>query len=207
MAMKNICTTFIALLLVGGLVPPPAPAQVTAGGKVDLSRPPQQAVPVSPEYRIGLRDKLRVEVYRHEQLSQSLEVRPDGKITLPLIGDVVASGLTPLELRDQLASALAEYVTNPAVTVIVVEANAAVVYVIGEVNQAGSIPMRGPMTVLQALAMAGGFREWASPKNIRILRRNDKSSRIETIWFNYNDAVKGTGTLSYLRPDDMIIVP
>ncbi len=98
-------------------------------------------------------------------------MRPDGKVTLPLLGDIVAADLTPIQLRDRIANSLKEYITNPVVTVIVVEASPAMVYVMGEVTQPGSIPMRGPMTVLQALAMAGGFKEFANTKDIRILRK------------------------------------
>ncbi len=115
----------------------------------------------SADYRLTPGDKLRVEVYKDAQLSQSLQIRPDGKVTLPLLGDIVAIDLTPIQLRDRIATGLKEYVTNPVVTVIVVEASPLMIYVMGEVMQPGSIPMRGQMTVLQALAMAGGFREFA----------------------------------------------
>src|SRR5690606_35569575 len=117
------------------------------------------AAAATAEYRISRGDKLRVEVYKDTYLSQSLQVRPDGRITLPLVGDLVAEGLTSIELRDRIANSLKEYVANPVVTVIVVEVVEPVVYVMGEVNQPGSIPMRGPMTVMQALAVAGGFKE------------------------------------------------
>ncbi|HET7220260.1 MAG TPA: polysaccharide biosynthesis/export family protein [Vicinamibacterales bacterium] len=160
------------------------------------------------DYRLTPGDKLRVEVYKDAQLSQSLQIRPDGKITLPLIGDIVATDLTPIELRDRISASLKEYVTNPVVTVIVVEASPAMVYVMGEVAQPGSIPMRGSMTVLQALAMAGGFREFANPKDIRILRKGGGVLKtVETIRFNYNDAVKGNLPPVFLQPGDMIVVP
>ena len=127
-------------------------------------------------------DKLRVEVYKDAQLSQSLQIRPDGKVTLPLLGDIVATDLTPIQLRDRIAAGLKEYVTNPVVTVIVVEASPVMVYVMGEVMHPGSIPMRGQMTVLQALAMAGGFREFANTKDIRILRKaSGVLNTVETI--------------------------
>jgi polysaccharide export outer membrane protein len=146
-----------------------------------------------------------VEVYKDPQLSQSLQVRPDGKITLPLVGDVNAAGLTSLELRDQLATSLREYVTNPVVTVIVVETVPPLVYIMGEVSNPGSIPLNGPMSVLQALAMAGGFREFANTKDIRVLRRASRG--VQTIAFNYKNAVKGEGTPVMLQPGDTIIVP
>ncbi len=164
--------------------------------------------PAASDYRLTPGDKLRVEVYKDAQLSQSLQVRPDGKVTLPLLGDIVATDLTPIQLRDRIASELKEYVTNPVVTVIVVEASPVMVYVMGEVAQPGSIPMRGQMTVLQALAMAGGFREFANTKDIRILRKAAGILKtVETIRFNYNDAVKGNAAPIFLSPGDMVVVP
>jgi polysaccharide export outer membrane protein len=158
-----------------------------------------------PDYRISPGDKLRIEVYRDQQLSQSLQVRPDGKITLPLLGDLQASGLTPIELRDQVATSLKEYVTNPVVTVIVTEAVAPTVFVMGEVNNPGSIAMQGPMSVMQALAMAGGFKDFANTKNIRILRHSKRGT--QTLPFNYKDALKGEGEMVMLAPGDTVIVP
>jgi polysaccharide export outer membrane protein len=172
------------------------------------SRTSGSTAAVAADYRLAPGDKLRVEVYKDAQLSQSLQVRPDGKVTLPLVGDIVATDLTPIQLRDRIANSLKEYVTNPVVTVIVVEASPVMVFVMGEVNQPGSIPMRGQMTVLQALAMAGGFREFANTKDIRILRRASTNSKtVETIRFNYNEAVKGSVAPLFLFPGDMVVVP
>jgi polysaccharide export outer membrane protein len=157
------------------------------------------------EYRLGPGDKLRVEVYRETQLSQSLQVRPDGKITLPLVGDFAAAGKTPIQVRDELTTSLKEYVTNPVVTVIVVEATAAQVYVIGEVTNPQTLVMQGPMTVLQALAQVGGLREFADRDDIRILRKMPTGTR--TIEFNYKRAVKGETEPVFLQPGDTIVVP
>ena len=157
------------------------------------------------EYRLGAGDKLRVEVYREPQLSQSLQVRPDGKITLPLVGDVMATGRTSAELRDSLTTSLKEYVTNPVVTVIVVEATAAQVFVMGEVTNPGVQVMQGPLTALQALAQAGGFKEFADTGDIRILRKG--STGMQTIDFNYKDAIKGKIEPVYLQPGDTVVVP
>ena len=170
--------------------------------------PAPPAAATAADYRLAPGDKLRVEVYKDAQLSQSLQIRPDGKVTLPLIGDIVATDMTPIQLRDRIANSLKEYVTNPVVTVIVVEASPVMVYVMGEVTTPGSIPMRGPMTVLQALAMAGGFKEFANTKNIRILRKAGGILKTETtIPFNYNEAIKGNATPVYLMPGDMVVVP
>jgi len=180
----------------------------TPNGNGNGTRTLPSVAPVAGDYRLAPGDKLRVEVYKDAQLSQALQVRPDGKVTLPLVGDIVASDLTPIQLRDRIAASLKEYVTNPVVTVIVVEASPAMVYVMGEVTQPGSIPMRGPMTVLQALAMAGGFREFANPKNIRILRRASATQKsVETIRFNYNDAIRGNVAPLFLNAGDMVVVP
>jgi polysaccharide export outer membrane protein len=160
---------------------------------------------VDQDYRLAVGDKLRVEVYRDQQLSQSVQIRPDGKITLPLIGDVEARDLTPLDLRDRITIALKEYVNNPVVTVIVVEAVTPTAYVVGEVNSPGAVALQGPMTVLQALAMAGGLNEWANGKNIRILRPN--ASSVETIAFDYREAIRGSSGQVYLRPGDTVVVP
>ncbi len=157
------------------------------------------------EYRLGAGDKLRVEVYGEPQLSQSLQVRPDGKITLPLVGDAAAAGRTAIELRDAVTTSLKEYVTNPVVTVIVVEATAAQVYIVGEVGNPGAQVMQGPMTVLQALAQAGGLREFADRGDVRILRKGNLG--MLTIPFNYKDAIKGRIEPVYLQPGDTIIVP
>jgi polysaccharide biosynthesis/export protein len=179
------------------------PAEAPAAAPSSAQRKAAAALPT--DYRLAIGDKLRVEVYKDTQLSQSLQIRPDGKITLPLVGDVTAAGLTSLELRDQIATALKEYVTNPVVTVIVVETVPPVVYVMGEVANPGSVPLNGPMSVLQALAMAGGFRDFANTKDIRVLRRSARG--IQTIGFNYKSAVKGDGNPMLLQPGDTVIVP
>ena len=165
--------------------------------------------PTAADYHLALGDKLRIEVYRDAQLSQSVQIRPDGKITLPLVGDLEASGRTPIELRDVIARQLKDYMTNPVVTVIVVETKAPVAYVMGEVNHPGSVPLGDEqLTVLQALALAGGLKDFADTKNIHILRRADKagSKTEQTINFNYKDALKGS-TPVYLAPGDTVVVP
>ena len=176
-----------------------------AGTSASPTRPVTPLVPPTGEYRIGHGDKLRIEVYKDEQLSQSVQVRPDGRITLPLVGDLVAVDQTPIQLRDTIAGALKEYVTNPTVTVIVVEATAALAYVVGEVNHPGTVNLHaGPMTVLQALAMAGGLKDFADVKNIRILRRS--ITGVQTIPFNYRDAIRGSSPV-YLQTGDTVVVP
>lgn len=163
------------------------------------------AAATASDYRLVAGDKLRIEVYKDATLSQSLQVRPDGKITLPLIGDVTAAGATSSELRDRLTSSLKEYNSNPVVTVIVVETVPPEFFVMGEVNTAGTYVLKGQVSVLQALAMAGGFKDFAKTKDIRILRKTPTG--VETLKFNYKVAVKGEGPQIFLQPGDTIIVP
>jgi polysaccharide export outer membrane protein len=184
--------------------PPAAPAATS----------PAPAAPAAParagvrpwneeEYRLGPGDKLSVVVYGQNQLSQTVQVRPDGKITLPLAGDTTAAGRTSNELRDALTASLKEYVTNPVVTVIVQEANSAQVHVIGEVASPGSQVLTGPMTVLQALAAAGGLKEFAKKGDIRILRGSSQTP----IPFDYKDAINGRIGPVFVQPGDTIVVP
>jgi polysaccharide export outer membrane protein len=163
----------------------------------------------STDYRLAAGDKLRIEVYKDPQLSQSLQIRPDGKITLPLVGDVAAAGHTSLELRDAIGAALKEYITSPVVTVIVVEATPAaqLVYVTGEVNKPGSFTLSGgPLSVLQALALAGGFTDFANKKDIRVLRKGPAG--MQTLKFNYKDALDDGNKREplQLRAGDTVIV-
>jgi polysaccharide biosynthesis/export protein len=184
-------------------------APLAAAGPKDADKKPATQVPgiSDEEYRLGPGDKLRIEVYKDEQLSQSVQVRPDGKITLPLIGDLDASSHTPIELRDTIVSSLKEYVTNPTVTVIVVEALASQVYVMGEVTHPGTMQLHGPTTILQALAMAGGFKEFANTKDVKVLRPKGGANNVETLRFNYRDVINGDAKPFYLRSGDTVIVP
>jgi polysaccharide export outer membrane protein len=168
-------------------------------------KPAPGAIVTDDEYRLGSGDKLRIEVYKDAQLSQSVQIRPDGKITLPLIGDMTATGLTPLELRDDITKQLKEYVTNPTVTVIVVEATSAHAYVMGEVAHPGEVSLHGPVTIVQAIAMAGGFKEFANTKEVKVLRPNGSS--VQTIRFNYKDMLNGDAKPMVLRAGDTVIVP
>jgi polysaccharide export outer membrane protein len=187
---------------IGTLAPHSAAA---ASGADDDKKLAPKPPAIGEEYRLGPGDKLRIEVYKDQQLSQSVQVRPDGKITLPLIGDLEATGRTPIELRDTIATSLKEYITNPTVTVIVVEALASQVFVMGEVTHPGPLQLHGPTTILQVLAMAGGFKEFANTKDVRVMRPTATGQ--ETLRFNYRDAVNGDAKPFYLRSGDTVIVP
>lgn len=207
--MKNVAIVAVTLLALaaatnaaaqtGKPATPETPAPVGTTGTT-------RSANVGPDYRLGNGDKLRVEVYKEPQLSQSLQIRPDGKITLPLLGDVVAAGVTPKELTTTLTERFREYLNTPVVTVIVAEAVPPVVYVLGEVNSPGAQQLAGATTVLQALSLAGGFKDFANQKNIRILR-NRPDGTVQTIPFNYKDAIKSTGKPLMVMPGDTIIVP
>src|SRR5262245_36239536 len=181
-------------------------AQVTARDDLDKKKPAQAPAAVNEEYKIGPGDKLRIEVYKDQQLSQSVQVRPDGKITMPLIGDMTATGSTPIELRDTIGKSLKEYVTNPTVTVIVVEAVASQVYVMGEVTHPGSMQLHGPTNIVQAIAMAGGFKEFANTKDVRVLRPGTNGD-MQTLRFNYKDMLAGDAKPFFLKAGDTIVVP
>lgn len=199
-AMRTIAA---AAALTGVLLLPAPVAAQENGGNAAARLPRVEAI--GSDYVLTIGDKLRVEVYREPQLSQSVEVRPDGKVTLPLVGDVSAAGITPAKLGESLSEKLRAYLTNPVVTVIVAEATPPAVFVMGEVNSPGMLPLRAPLNVMQALAMAGGFKEFANTKNIRILRRG--ASGIETIRFNYKEAVESGKRPVVLQAGDTVVVP
>lgn len=181
--------------------PPPLSTAPPAEGSRDAGRSSSR----SRDYRLVAGDKLRIEVYKDPQLSQSLQIRPDGRITMPLLGDLDAAGRSSIELRDAITTSLKEYMTNPVVTVIVVETQAPTAYVMGEVNHPGAIPLQGSLSVLQALALAGGLKDFANTKGIRVLRTG--IAGMQTIEFNYRDALRGIGQPVVLRPGDTVVVP
>jgi len=215
MTHAHYCLRLAASVLAAGvLVPSLAVAQGSAGtsDRTAAAAPATAstaktggATEVRGDYRLEPGDKLRIDVYKDEQLSQSVQIRPDGKITMPLVGDVAANGLTPLELRDRITTIMAEYVNKPVITVVVVEATTPTAYVVGEVNRPGAVLLQGNMTVLQALAMAGGLKDFADEKNIRILRKD--GAGLKTIAFDYKAAIRGTGAQVYLMPGDTLVVP
>ena len=160
------------------------------------------------EYLIGPDDVLAVNVWKEPEISRTLPVRPDGNISLPLIGDLKASGRTPTQLQKEIKHQLVEYLSNPEVTVLVQEAKSHKFNIIGEVEKPGSYVMAGPITVLDAIAMAGGPREFARTSKIFVLRVNTNGSRVR-LPFNYKQVIKGNdlNTDLQLQPRDTIVVP
>ena len=158
-------------------------------------------------YRIGPEDELQISVWKNEAMSQTVPVRPDGMISLPLLNDVRAAGLTPMQLRGVLINKLAEYMPNPEVSVIVKEMRSFKASVIGEVKKPTRIDIVSPTTVLDAIALAEGFNEFAFRSRIVILRREGKN--MKRILFNYNKVISDSGEHPnlVLQPGDIVVVP
>jgi polysaccharide export outer membrane protein len=166
-------------------------------------------VPARPEvgeYRIGREDVLEVVVWHEPELTRVVPVRPDGRISLPLAGEVEAAGKTPAELQAGLVKALGSYIQDPAVAVLVREINGTKVFVLGEVTRPGGFPLRGPMTVVQAIALAGGKTEFGGDEVVWLRQKPD--GQTERITLSFGDLVKGeaAGAL-WLRSGDVLYVP
>jgi polysaccharide biosynthesis/export protein len=159
-------------------------------------------------YKIGPQDILRIDVWKEPEVTRNgLPVRPDGKISLPLLNDVQAAGLSALELSNIISEGLKKYMNNPQVTVTVLEINSRRVYVTGEVSRPGTFPLLPNMTVLQALTAAGAFTQFARPKSIYVLR--SEGGKQVKYPFNYKDVIKGNHPEQNieLRSGDTIVVP
>ena len=207
--MKTLLSTGLSFALLLGVAQAQSPVGTSGASSTTAARPvaPPKAAATTPDYRLAAGDKLRIEVYKDTQLSQSLQVRPDGKVTLPLVGDIAAAGRTSVELRDAISGALEEYIAKPVVTVIVTETTPQVVYVTGEVNKPGALPLpAGQMSIIQAIAMAGGFTDFANKKDVRILRKG--STGMQTLRFNYKEALDDDNRREPLAllPGDTVIV-
>jgi polysaccharide export outer membrane protein len=153
------------------------------------------------EFRLSKEDIVEVSVWKEPDLSRTVPVRPDGKITLPLVGDFQAEGLRPMELEEVVRKKLATLVRDPRVSVIVHDVNGSRVFVAGQVAHPGAFPLRNSMNVLQALALAGGLAEFADRGGIAVLHADGKKSVVE-----YDDLVNGRSTL-LLASGDTIVVP
>lgn len=195
------------LLSTALLCEPFAAAQDVAATKPATSPAPAAPVPVDSEYKIGPQDVLRIDVWKEPDISRTIPVRPDGKISLPLLNDVQASGLTAMQLAASLRESMSKYLNNPQVTVTVSEINSRRVYLTGEVNHPGALPLLPNMTVLQALSSGGGFTQFAKLKNIYVMRtENGKQVKHP---FNYKEVVKGNLAEQNiaLQPGDVIVIP
>jgi polysaccharide export outer membrane protein len=171
-------------------------------------RPAANGTSVSPDsYRIGPEDMLQIAVWKNEALSKLVPVRPDGMISLPLLHDVKAAGLTPMELRDILVRKLAEFMPAAEVSVIVTDVRSFKVSVIGEVHKPARYELKSGATVLDVLALAGGFNEFAARNRIVVLRHDGKAMR--RVPFNYSKVIAAGGESEnfYLQSGDIVLVP
>ena len=159
-------------------------------------------------YIIGDDDVLSINVWKEAEVSRTVPVRSDGKISLPLAGEVQASGQTPLQLEKLLAAKLQSFISEPEVTVIVTEIKSQKFNILGMVNKSGTFPLTSSLTVLDAIALAGGFRDFAKQKSIYILRKNPDGGE-SRLPFNYKEVIKGKNMAQNIRvqPGDTIVVP
>jgi polysaccharide biosynthesis/export protein len=201
--MKRTWTAAAALLVISGLAVAQnsGPAQPAESSKSDTN-----TIMAGPDYVIGPEDVLHVAVWKESDLTATLPVRPDGKISLPLLNDVQAAGLTPMQLADSLTEKLKKYVASPRVTVVVTTINSKRIFMVGEVSHTGAVPMIPNMTVLQAISSAG-LTQFANTKKIYVMRiQNGKQQKLPV---NYRKLVKGEQMEQnyILQPGDTIVVP
>lgn len=202
--MKKLAvTTGLLLVLMTAWVS----AQDNMNGKDKKMNASKDAASVAgPDYVIGPDDVLHVSVWKETDLTSTLPVRPDGKISMPLLDDVQAAGLTPMQLANSLTERLKKFMSDPRVTVVVTAMNSQKIYILGEVTHTGAMALTPNMTVLQAIASAG-FTQFANTKGIYVLRtENGKQQKLP---FNYKQVVKGEAMDQnvLLKPGDTIVVP
>jgi polysaccharide export outer membrane protein len=202
----------VSSLLAGILLCTLVHAQDTQAQGQKTEPPPNNSTSAAPttsnaEYIIGPQDVVQIDVWKEPEITRTIPVRPDGKVSLPLVNDVQAAGLTAMQLAGVIREGLTKYLTNPQVTVTVTMINSRRVFLTGEVSRTGAIPLLPNMTVLQALSTAGGFTPFARIKDIYILRvENGKQTKYP---FHYKDVVKGKRPEDniVLQPNDVIVVP
>ncbi len=186
---------------------PPAtasPAQPTAADTTSQAATGARSEP----YVIGAEDVLSIYVWKEPDMTKTVPVRPDGMISLPLVGDVKAVGYTPLQLQEVITESMKKYISDPQVTVMVERIGSLSFNIVGEVNHPGYFPLTRRMTVLDAIAMAGGFRDFAKTKKVYVLRTAANGAQ-ERLPFNYKDVIKGKNPQQNieLEPRDTIVVP
>jgi len=186
----------------GSTSPAPQAASADPGTATAAVRPHDNT------YIIGDDDVLSINVWKEQEVSKTVPVRSDGKISLPLAGEVQASGETPLQLEKILATKLQSFISEPEVTVIVTQINSQKFNILGMVNKAGTFPLTSSLTVLDAIALSGGFKDFAKQKSIYILRKNPNGGE-SRLPFNYKEVIKGKNTEQNIKvqPGDTIVVP
>jgi polysaccharide biosynthesis/export protein len=232
--MKEFCSKFVMLAMISAaamaqapktVVPPastqppattpappatppvaPSPAPAAAAGTASASSPANTGGPIDPSrYVIGAEDSLQITVWKEPTLSGTIPVRPDGMISLVLVGDLRAAGLTPMALSADISQRLKKYIQDPVVTVVVLGVNSQRIFTVGELNKVGPVMLTPGMTPLQAIVAAGGLTQFANSKHIYILR--SAGGKQEKIPFNYKTALKGDNQGVTLVPGDTIVVP
>jgi polysaccharide biosynthesis/export protein len=188
----------------------PAPSDEAKATPLPPSTTPAGRVPAihSANYIVGVGDVLEVNVWKESELSKTVPVRPDGMITLPLVGELKAVGLTPVQLQDQITGALTKVVSEPQVTVMVVSVNSMSFNIVGQVNKPGYYPLTRPISVLDAIALSGGFRDFAKQNKIYVLRKSENGTE-ERLKFNYKEVIKGKKMSQniMLQPHDTLVIP
>jgi polysaccharide biosynthesis/export protein len=206
MTLRLLAASLLFLAAVSGAsaqVPLPRGA-VPAARAAALAN--SNALDTAAEYQIGPEDVLDISVWKNPELSRTVPVRPDGKVSLPLLNDFQAAGLTPSSLREQLVSRLSDFVPTPEVSVIVREVHSRKVAVVGAVKTAGRYELKSPMTVLEAIALAQGFTDFAARDRIVVLRQSGGTTT--RIPFNYRKIADGAEQENFfVRPGDIIVVP
>jgi polysaccharide biosynthesis/export protein len=209
---RNLIPLLVALLIPIGAVAAQQFASNPSRDSVDANRRDiggsrLVAAAADPKYVIGPDDILNVNVWKEGEVSAVVPVRPDGKISIPLLNDIQAAGLTPFQLSSAITEQLQKYLNHPRVTVIVTAINSRHVYVLGEVSRSGAYGLLPNMTVLQILSMAGNFTQFADTKNIYVLR--NKEGKEEKHPFNYRAVVRGQASDQniVLEPGDTVVVP
>ena len=206
-ALWAVACSVLVVLNVAAALALPAFAQ-EMDNSVKIRRPIKTPTvsQTDPSYRLGPEDQLRISVWDNKELTLDLVVRPDGKISMPLLQDVPAEGLTATQLAANIQQGLSVYIVNPEVSVIVLQVNAPKFYMIGYVARPGTYPLRGDTSVLQALALAGGLTQFASPRSIKLIRAVNGKQEVRKI--NYYDIIDDGGEGNYLlKSGDTIVVP
>jgi polysaccharide biosynthesis/export protein len=188
----------------------PDSAEPTKSGQLAApDAPPPRVADVHPDsFIIGIEDILNINVWKEGELSRVLPVRPDGMITLPLIGEIKATGLTPVQLQEQISILLKKFMADPQVTVIVAEVHSLTFNVVGQVLKPGYYPLTRRMTVLDAIALSGGFQAFAKQKKVYVLRTSADGKQVR-LPFNYKEVIKGKRPDENidLQPRDTVVVP
>lgn len=208
MTMKQITVTFVLRALsLAVLAVAPAFAQSQPAAAPGQAAPSLEGAQLPADYTIGPEDILGIVFWREPEMSGDVTVRPDGRITIPVIGEVQASGRSPEELQKAIVTATSKYISDVNVVVVVRTINSRRIFVTGRVTSPGTYPLMGPLTVMQAIAIAGGLTEYADPKNITVLRTENGQPR--TLRFNYQDVSKGKNLEQNVRlkPGDTVVVP